>query len=421
MRKSFPGWNRIPLEHLKIFNEGGRHDELVLVKDIPLYSVCEHHLLPFIGRAHIAYIPKNGRIIGLSKFARIVDCFARRPQVQERLTGQIADFLYENLDPLGVAVFIQAEHLCMTMRGARAAGSMTQTSALRGCMRSDAKTRAEVMSLLGGQVMGGPVFRAGAFAIPLTRTYVMGILNVTPDSFSDGGKYQSVQAAVSRAVEMAREGADIIDIGGQSTRPGYQAVSQEEEWARIQEVIPAVVRAAGLPVSVDTFYPWVAQRALAAGASILNDVTGFGEEMLQVAAGSDCGCVVMDPGSTGENICARVRSFFLDRLEAAKAAGVSRERLCFDPGVGFGKTLEENLTLLAHVERTRVEGCAFLMAASRKRVTGAFCGNPPFEQRLPATLAAHTAAILGGADLVRVHDVKEAVQAAKMADALKNA
>lgn len=147
----FSGLESDPLEHLKIFNEGGRHDELVLVKDIPLYSVCEHHLLPFIGRAYIAYIPKNGRIIGLSKFARIVDCFARRPQVQERLTGQIADFLYENLDPLGVAVFIQAEHLCMTMRGARAAGSMTQTSALRGCMRSDAKTRAEVMSLLGGK------------------------------------------------------------------------------------------------------------------------------------------------------------------------------------------------------------------------------------------------------------------------------
>ena len=147
----FSGLESDHLEHLKIFNEGGRHDELVLVKDIPLYSVCEHHLLPFIGRAHIAYIPKSGRIIGLSKFARIVDCFARRPQVQERLTGQIADFLYENLDPLGVAVFIQAEHLCMTMRGARAAGSMTQTSALRGCMRSDAKTRAEVMSLLGGR------------------------------------------------------------------------------------------------------------------------------------------------------------------------------------------------------------------------------------------------------------------------------
>lgn len=140
-----------PTEHLKLFHEGGRHGELVLVKDIPLYSLCEHHLLPFTGKAHIAYIPKDGRIIGLSKFARIVDCFARRPQVQERLTGQIADFLYEHMEPLGVAVCIQAEHLCMTMRGARAAGAITETSALRGCMRSDAKTRAEVMALLSGK------------------------------------------------------------------------------------------------------------------------------------------------------------------------------------------------------------------------------------------------------------------------------
>ena len=147
----FSGLGADPREHLKIFHEGGRHDELVLVKDIPLYSVCEHHLLPFIGKAHIAYIPQGGRIIGLSKFARIVDCFARRPQVQERLTGQIADFLYEELQPLGVAVFIEAAHLRITMRGARAAGAKTQTSALRGCMRSDAKTRAEVMSLLGGR------------------------------------------------------------------------------------------------------------------------------------------------------------------------------------------------------------------------------------------------------------------------------
>lgn len=147
----FSGLAADPLEHLKIFHEGGRHGELVLVKDIPLYSVCEHHLLPFVGRAHIAYIPRDGRVIGLSKFARIIDCFARRPQVQERLTRQAADFLYEHMEPLGVAVFIQAEHLCMTMRGARAAGALTETSALRGCMRSDAKTRAEVMALLGGK------------------------------------------------------------------------------------------------------------------------------------------------------------------------------------------------------------------------------------------------------------------------------
>lgn len=146
----FAGLEDDPHQYLKIFNEPQQHDELVLVRDIPLYSVCEHHLLPFIGRAHIAYIPKGGRIIGLSKFARIVECFAKRPQVQERLTAQIADFLYENLEPYGVAVLIEAEHLCMTMRGARAAGSKTQTSALRGIMRTDAKTRSEVMSLMTG-------------------------------------------------------------------------------------------------------------------------------------------------------------------------------------------------------------------------------------------------------------------------------
>lgn len=143
----FSGLSGDPTEHLKIFSEGG-HDELVLVRDIPLYSVCEHHLLPFIGKCHIAYIPNGGRIIGLSKFARIVDAFARRPQVQERLTAQIADFLEEHLQPKGVAVLIEAEHLCMTMRGARAAGAKTQTSALRGCMRTQLKTRNEVMLLL---------------------------------------------------------------------------------------------------------------------------------------------------------------------------------------------------------------------------------------------------------------------------------
>lgn len=139
-----------PTRHLKLFHEQGKNDEMVIVRDIPMYSICEHHLLPFIGKCHIAYIPKDGVIIGLSKFARIVDCFARRPQVQERLTAEIADFLMESLKPQGVAVIIEAEHLCMTMRGARAAGSETQTSALRGIMRSDARTRNEVMNLITG-------------------------------------------------------------------------------------------------------------------------------------------------------------------------------------------------------------------------------------------------------------------------------
>lgn len=145
----FSGLDDDPRQHLKIFNEN-KNEELVIVRDIPLFSMCEHHLIPFMGKAHIAYIPCEGRIIGLSKLARIVECFSKRPQLQERLTAQIADFIYDGLNPHGVAVVIEAEHLCMTMRGARAAGSETQTSALRGTMRSDAKTRAEVMSLLNG-------------------------------------------------------------------------------------------------------------------------------------------------------------------------------------------------------------------------------------------------------------------------------
>ena len=143
----FAGLTEDPKQHIKLFNEQS-NDEMVSVKDIPFYSMCEHHLLPFFGKAHIGYIPSDNKIIGLSKLARIVDNFAKKPQVQERLTSDIADFLNDNLQPKGVAVIMEAEHMCMTMRGARAAGSKTQTSALRGIMRTDAKTRAEVLSLL---------------------------------------------------------------------------------------------------------------------------------------------------------------------------------------------------------------------------------------------------------------------------------
>lgn len=143
----FAGLTEDPKQHIKLFNEQS-NDEMVIVKDIPFYSMCEHHLLPFFGKAHIGYIPSDNKIIGLSKLARSVDNFAKKPQVQERLTSDIADFLNDNLQPKGVAVIMEAEHMCMTMRGARAAGSKTQTSALRGIMRTDAKTRAEVLSLL---------------------------------------------------------------------------------------------------------------------------------------------------------------------------------------------------------------------------------------------------------------------------------
>ncbi len=143
----FAGLNADPKRHLKFFTEKS-HDEMIIVRDIPFSSVCEHHFLPFFGKAHIAYIPNSDKIIGISKLARIVDDFSHRPQVQERLTHDIADFLYKELQPQGVAVIMEAEHMCMTIRGAKAPGSITQTSALRGTMKSDPRTRNEVMSLL---------------------------------------------------------------------------------------------------------------------------------------------------------------------------------------------------------------------------------------------------------------------------------
>ncbi len=143
----FAGLEEDPVKHLKFFEENS-NDEMVIVRDIPFSSMCEHHLLPFVGKAHIAYIPDDNKIIGLSKFARIVDNFAKKPQVQERLTHDIADFLNDHLKPKGVAVIIEAEHMCMSIRGAKASGSKTQTSALRGLMKTDARTRAEVLALL---------------------------------------------------------------------------------------------------------------------------------------------------------------------------------------------------------------------------------------------------------------------------------
>lgn len=143
----FCGLHKDPNEFVKLFTEEN-NDSMVVVRDIPLYSMCEHHLLPFVGKAHIVYIPNGGKVIGLSKLARIVDNFARRPQIQERLTSQIADFINDTLSPQGVAVIVEAEHLCMTMRGARAAGAKTKTSALRGIIKSDARTRAEALSLI---------------------------------------------------------------------------------------------------------------------------------------------------------------------------------------------------------------------------------------------------------------------------------
>ena len=279
------------------------------------------------------------------------------------------------------------------------------------------------------------LWRAGRYSLPLgEKTYIMAIVNVTPDSFSDGGKYFSAEQAIRRALDAQDQGADIIDIGAQSTRPGFSPISAEEEAARLVPVLEGLRGRLHVPVSIDTFYPGVALESLRLGADILNDVTGFSDpEMIAAAAGADCGCIVMhntafsilpdapshDAGHETESITERVRGFFDRRGAELVRAGIAMERICFDPGIGFGKTLEENMGLLANTHLlTDGLDSAFLMAASRKRVIGAPCGDPPFEQRMPGTIAAHTIAQCGGADILRVHDVPEAVQAARVADAL---
>lgn len=260
------------------------------------------------------------------------------------------------------------------------------------------------------------VFQAGAYSLPLgERSYVMGIVNVTPDSFSDGGKWAAPGEAAEHALLLQEQGADILDLGGQSTRPGYTAVSWEEEWDRLGPVFAILKGKLRVPVSVDTFYPEVAERALEAGADIINDVTGFArEEMFLLAKQTNCGCVIMhdQPDFAG------IRPFFERQLEKALAYGLSPRQICFDPGVGFGKTYEENLMILGRVGELCVPKTAMLVGASRKRVIGQPCGNPPFAERLAGTIAAHTLALAGGADILRVHDVAEAVQAVRVAGAI---
>ncbi len=266
-----------------------------------------------------------------------------------------------------------------------------------------------------------PEFIAGKYRLPLgEKAYVMGILNVTPDSFSDGGRYNLPEAAELHALQMQEMGADIIDIGAQSTRPGSTPISAGEELERLLPVLERLRGKLNVPISVDTFLPEVAEAALNNGASILNDVTGFDDpKMIAAAAKSDCGCVVMHYTGTDGDIISDIKEFFRNKINEMENSGIERSRICLDPGVGFGKTHEQNLQILANAARLRVEGCALLIAASRKRVIGAECGNPPFDKRMAGTVAAHSIAVADGADMVRAHDVAEAVQSVKIASAIR--
>ena len=229
------------------------------------------------------------------------------------------------------------------------------------------------------------------------------------------------QAAVSRAYEMAEQGADIIDVGGQSTRPGHIAIPPEEEWLRIQPVLNRLCRDSDLIISVDTYYPEVARLSMELGAHIINDVTGFREPLMRkYAALHQAGCIVMHDIQLDENadICGELTAFFRKRTAECIADGIGRESICLDPGVGFGKSYPQNLAIAGNFRNICLEDYPMLAAASRKRVIGMSCGNPPANERMPGTIAYHTACILGGANMIRVHDVPQAVQAARVTDAI---
>ena len=269
----------------------------------------------------------------------------------------------------------------------------------------------------------------GRHAITLNRPAIMGILNATPDSFSDGGQWVAPAEAVRHGLALIAEGADILDIGGESTRPGASEVSEEEELRRVVPVIEALVPQVSVPISVDTRRSAVAKAALVAGASIVNDVSAMGDpEMAAVVREAGAGVVLMHSrGTPAEmqrnpqyvDVVAEVRAFLAARLEAARTAGIAREQIVIDPGIGFGKTTAHNLALLGALEQL-AELAPVLVGASRKRFIGEITGAP-VEQRLPGSLTVALWSVMRGAAILRVHDVAATRASVRMAGALADA
>ena len=254
------------------------------------------------------------------------------------------------------------------------------------------------------------------------RTLVMGILNVTPDSFSDGGSFNNVSHALNHAIAMVKEGADIIDVGGESTRPGSEEVSEKEEIKRVVPVIQELKRFINKPISIDTYKSGVADAALEAGANIINDVWGFQKdpEIAEVAAHYNVPVILMHNQETTEynkDIIESIIDFFNVSLEIALKAGVKKEMIILDPGIGFGKTVEQNLEVMKRLDELQILGYPILLGISRKSIIGKTLDLPTHD-RLEGTLALNSIGIQMGAEIIRVHDIKENVKAAKMIDAI---
>ena len=256
------------------------------------------------------------------------------------------------------------------------------------------------------------------------HTYVMGILNVTPDSFSDGGRWNELDRALFHVEAMAEEGADLVDIGGESTRPGYAAISQEEEIERVAPVIEAVRSRFDLPVSLDTYKAAVAMAGIEAGADLINDIWGLKHdaEMAKVIAASGLPCCLMHNRAKADyaDLMQEVASDLAQSLQIAARAGIAEDKIILDPGVGFGKTYGQNLEVLYSLEKLKALGCPVLLGASRKSVVGLTL-DLPVGQRLEGTLVTTVFAVLKGCSFVRVHDVKENVRAIRMTEAILGA
>jgi len=270
------------------------------------------------------------------------------------------------------------------------------------------------------------MLHCGKFQFDLSRPLVMGIVNVTPDSFSDGGRHVSTAAAIAHAVRLLEDGADILDIGGESTRPGAAEVSTQEELDRVLPVIEGL-RGISVPISIDTYKPEVMRAALAAGACMVNDINALQDvDALKIVARSDAAVCLMHkqglPKSMQQqpqyqNVIAEVTAFLSQRLMAAENAGIARDRIVLDPGFGFGKTLAHNLDLLRELEKFCTLGVPVLAGMSRKSMLGAITGRD-VNERMAASVAAALMAVQRGAAIVRVHDVRETVDALKIWNAV---
>lgn len=274
---------------------------------------------------------------------------------------------------------------------------------------------------------------ANSSKIDLSKPCIMAILNITPDSFSDGGNNLSVSSAVKTALQMVEDGADILDIGGESSRPGAEPVSEKEEINRVIPVIKAIRKETKIPISIDTYKSETAKQALASGADIVNDISAlrFSQAMGEVVAQNNAPLIMMhmlgtpkemqkNPGY--ENVNDEIIRFFQQRIMYAESAGISKEKIIIDPGIGFGKRLEDNLSILKNLELYKLLDCPILIGTSRKSfINAVHSTKKDAKNRIGGSIASVLVALSNGADLIRVHDVAETVEAVRIFEAIRSA